>query len=214
MQPLSSAAATLPRELRPFLDLLNQVFEVEKKVAALTEPHSIGRNLNRMKNWFERELTLPASGGQTVTFSFTYRNPFGEAYNETRTDCDASIAGSSAENLFITEVIKPIVWLSVNGQPGNIVQQAVVVVEGKPAVPAATEGDTTNGSRQAEWTQPAPVESNDTAGEQSATPDGNNSDVPVAIVPENIAPTAPDASTSSETPDPAGDTDRSNVNLV
>ena len=144
MQPPASPApaATLPRELRPFLDLLNQVFEIEKKVAALTEPNSIGRNLNRMRSWFERELVF-ASGGQPVTYGFTYRNPLGEAYNETRTDCDASIAGGSAENLVITEVIKPIVWLSLNGQPGSIVQQAVVVVTGQDAAPpAATDTST------------------------------------------------------------------------
>ncbi len=134
MQPPATPApaATLPRELRPFLDLLNQVFEIEKKVAALTEPNSIGRNLNRMRSWFERELVF-TSGGQPTTFSFTYRNPLGEAYNETRTDCDASIAGGSAENLVITEVIKPIVWLSLNGQPSSIVQQAVVVVASQEA---------------------------------------------------------------------------------
>lgn len=138
MQPPATPApaATLPRELRPFLDLLNQVFEIEKKVAALTEPNSIGRNLNRMRNWFEREL-LAVSGGQPVMLSLTYRNPLGEPYNETRTDCDASIAGGSAENLVITEVIKPIVWLSLNGQPGSIVQQAVVVVTGQDAAPPA-----------------------------------------------------------------------------
>ena len=134
MQPPTTftPAATLPRELRPFLDLLNQVFEIEKKVAALTEPNSIGRNLNRMRNWFERELVF-TSGGQPTICSFTYRNPLGEAYNETRTDCDASIAGGNTENLVITEVIKPIVWLNLNGQPGSIVQQVVVVVASQDA---------------------------------------------------------------------------------
>ena len=85
-----------------------------------------------MKSWFE-QLTLPATGGQVVACGFSYRNPLGEAYNETRTDCDASIAGGSAENLVITEVIKPIVWLSLNGQPSSIVQQAVVVVASQEA---------------------------------------------------------------------------------
>lgn len=62
-------------------------------------------------------------------YSLTFHNPIGEPYNETRTDCDASIAGSGTEHLMITEVMKPIVWLSVGGAPKHIVQQAVVVVE-------------------------------------------------------------------------------------
>ena len=64
-----------------------------------------------------------------MVYSLTFHNPMGEHYNETRTDCDASIAGSGTERLMITEVMKPIVWLSVGGGPKHIVQQAVVVVE-------------------------------------------------------------------------------------
>ena len=117
-----------PRELRPFVDLLNQVFEVEKKAAALTETNSIHRNVRRMREWFEREL-IATSQGQPVTLSLTYSDPTGETYNETRTDCDASIAGNSSDNLIIKEVIKPIIWYSANGSPKTIIQQAVVVAE-------------------------------------------------------------------------------------
>lgn len=126
--------ATLPRELRPYLDLINQVFEIEKKATALTETHSIQRNIRNMRNWFERELVFKV-GDQLTTFSFTFHNPLGESYSETRTDCDASIAGSSTEDLVITEVIKPIVWLTIGGVGKNIVQQAVVVVESTQPVP-------------------------------------------------------------------------------
>ncbi|MEJ7665975.1 MAG: hypothetical protein WKG07_43875 [Hymenobacter sp.] len=126
MQPPATPvpAATLPRELRPFLDLLNQVFEIEKKVAALTESNSIGRNLNRMTKLaragvgsYERwaagyaQPHLPQPAGRSLQ-----RNPH-------RLRCQHR--GGSAENLVITEVIKPIVWLSLNRQPGSIVQQAV-----------------------------------------------------------------------------------------
>ena len=121
---------TLPRELRPYLDLLNQVFEIDKKTSALTESNSIQRNVRNMRTWFERDI-MSAQGqdGHQVVYSLTFHNPIGEPYNETRTDCDASIAGSSTERLVITEVMKPIVWLSVGGAPKHIVQQAVVVVE-------------------------------------------------------------------------------------
>ena len=121
---------TLPRELRPYLDLLNQVFEIEKKASALTESNSIQRNVRNMRTWFERDIVSTQDQyGQHMVYSLTFHNPIGEPYNETRTDCDASIAGSGTERLMITEVMKPIVWLSVGGGPKHIVQQAVVVVE-------------------------------------------------------------------------------------
>lgn len=118
----------LPRELRTYLDLLNQVFEIDKKANVLTENNSIQRNVRNMRAWFERDIPV-TQGGQPVLCSLTFHNPIGESYNETRTDCDASIAGSGTENLVIKEVMKPIVWLSVGGAPKHIVQQAVVVVE-------------------------------------------------------------------------------------
>jgi hypothetical protein len=124
------SAGTLPRELRPYLDLINQVFEIEKKSNALTEQHSIQRNVRNMRNWLEREIIWP-SAGQPITLSFTFHNPINEPYSETRTDCDASIAGSGTEDLIITEVIKPIVWLAIGSERKSIVQQAVVVVESK-----------------------------------------------------------------------------------
>lgn len=132
----SSVLPGPPRELRPFVDLVNQVFEIEKKVSALTESNSIHRNVRRMKEWFEHELPWPSSG-QPVVLNLTYSDPTGESYNETRTDCDASIAGAGSDNLVIKEVIKPIIWYSVNGGPKTIIQQAVVVVESQS--PAALE---------------------------------------------------------------------------
>ncbi|MBO0360867.1 hypothetical protein J0X19_23105 [Hymenobacter sp. BT186] len=117
-----------PREYRFLLDLVNQAFEIEKKAADLKESNSIQRNVNRLRNLFENEV--PGSFFQQNTgVSFTYHNPIGERYDDTRTDCDASIAGAGTENLWITEVIKPIVWLAIGGGPKALVQKAVVVAE-------------------------------------------------------------------------------------
>jgi len=100
-----------------FLYLINQVFDMERKVNKLSESNSLTRNLDRMKAKFmEMGLELV--------------NPLGEAYAETRTDCEANISGSSSDNLYITEVIKPIVRLR-NGGASVIVQKAVVIVESK-----------------------------------------------------------------------------------
>ena len=98
-----------------FLYLMNQLFEIEKKSNRLTESHTMGRNISRMKDKFS-ELGLEM------------HDPLGEAWNETRTDCEANIAGSSADNLVITEVIKPIIRLRQGGA-AIIVQKGVVIAE-------------------------------------------------------------------------------------
>jgi len=67
----------------------------------------------------------------TADCGLIYQNPLGEPYNETRTDLEASIAGSSADNLVITEVIKPIIRLRTNSGATTIVRKGVVVVESK-----------------------------------------------------------------------------------
>lgn len=95
------------------LKIINQVFEIEKKLAQKPEGESIRRNLDRIKEYF-------------LEMGYHIHNPQGEKYDETRTDCEASIAGDSTENLFIQEVIKPRVVLQQQGQ-GTIAQKAVVI---------------------------------------------------------------------------------------
>jgi hypothetical protein len=104
-----------------YIDLLDQVFEIEKKVDNLSESNSISRNVIRLKEMFEQ---LEPEGG------LFYHNPIGELYNETRTDIEANIAGNSADNLVITEVIKPIVRYRKGGIT-IIARKGIVVVESK-----------------------------------------------------------------------------------
>ncbi len=108
---------SFPSVPNEFIYLINQVFDMERKVAKLTESNSLARNLDRIKNKFQ-DLGLEMA------------NPLGESYDETRTDCEANIAGSSTDNLVITDVIKPIVRLR-QGDSSLIVQKAVVIVESK-----------------------------------------------------------------------------------
>jgi hypothetical protein len=91
------------------LRVINQVFEIEKKTAQQT---NIQRHIERIKD---------ALGDMGLVV----HNPQGEKYNETRTDCEASIAGAKLDNLSIVEVIKPIVHLQ-----GMIIQKGIVIVEG------------------------------------------------------------------------------------
>jgi hypothetical protein len=107
-----------------YLDILNQIFEIEKKAGQIQESNSIARNINRLREIFDNELPNPLGTG----IGLIYVNPLGEDYNETRTDCEANIAGVSTENLKITEVIKPIIYYRDGGRKG-IVQKGVVVVE-------------------------------------------------------------------------------------
>lgn len=106
-------------QLKQHLNIINQFFEIEKKLSS--GPAGLGsldRNFERIKRFFEE-------------MGYQIHNPAGEAYSETRTDCEASIAGDSVENLRIKEVIKPVVIFLQHGQP-SIVQKGVVIVESFP----------------------------------------------------------------------------------
>lgn len=100
-----------------WLVVVNQLFDLEKKIGRLSESHSMARNLDRIHNAFA-EMGLEVE------------NPLGQPYNETRTDCEASIAGTGTEGLVVTDVIKPIVRLRQGGG-SFIVQKAVVIVESR-----------------------------------------------------------------------------------
>jgi molecular chaperone GrpE (heat shock protein) len=100
-------------DVSSLLLVVNQLFELEKKSARMDEGKKLQRNLRRMREAIEK-------------MGLSYHNPIGERFDETRTDCEASIAGTETENLVITEVIKPIVHLHQDGflqllQPGIVV---------------------------------------------------------------------------------------------
>jgi hypothetical protein len=121
------------REMQPVLDILNQIFEIEKKVQKLKEENSINRNVRRLKAQFENGFRIIV-GQDVAEVSLTYHDPTGEPYDETRTDCDASIAGESADGLRIVEAIKPIIRLQQGGI-SIIVQRAVVIVRSDTPAP-------------------------------------------------------------------------------
>lgn len=97
------------------LKVINQVFELERKTSGKDEFNGLQRNLTRIKDAF-------------ADMGLHWASPLGEAYNDTRTDCEASIAGESSENLYISEVMKPIVWVKEGGL-SYIIQKAVVIAE-------------------------------------------------------------------------------------
>ena len=126
MQEIKKVTVKVPQA---YLDFMNQIFEIEKKSANLKEENSIQRNLNKMKGILEEEFFKGTS-----TIGLTYHNPLGESYSDTRTDCEATIAGTSVENLEIIEVIKPIIFYAYQENEKVIkviVQAAVVIVQSK-----------------------------------------------------------------------------------
>ena len=104
--------------------LLNHLCEIERKVGGLEDFNKISRNIERMKDAFRMELN-PAE----PDWELYYEDPMGQPYNETRNDLDANIAGDGTENLFVVDVIKPIIRYG-NSRRGisRIVQKGVVIV--------------------------------------------------------------------------------------
>jgi hypothetical protein len=97
-------------------EIINQIFEIEKKINGNDLEKSLNRNLRRMKSAVEG-------------MGYHLHNPIGEKYDMTRLDCEAMVSGNSANNLKIVEVIKPIIYFRGDGT-NSIVQKAVVVTEG------------------------------------------------------------------------------------
>ena len=123
MQEIKKVTVKVPQA---YLDLINQIFEIEKKAMNIKEDNSIQRNINKINGLLE--------DGFFKDVGLTYHNPLGESYTDTRTDCEATISGTSVENLGIIEVIKPIIFCSYKINENtikDIAQPAVVIVQSK-----------------------------------------------------------------------------------
>lgn len=120
---ISSGIALIcnPKKLHTMADqqwqkMANLVFEIDKKVLAKEANTSLQRIQDKMKRVLEEAGV------------FIY-DPTGEKYNETRTDVEANISGSSTSGLVITDVIKPILYTETEGRK-QLIQQGVVIVSG------------------------------------------------------------------------------------
>ena len=127
-------------QMKSVLNLLNEVFRIEKQLGRLEAENTIGRRVEKMRSIFEHDL-LNGPG-------LVYEDPTGETYDETRTDCEATITGESADNLVIVETLKPIIR-RVQGGESRIVQKGVVIVERQRA-PKDKNGDESTGSEPSE----------------------------------------------------------------
>ena len=100
--------------MKQIINIINQVFEIEKK-SGTNGASNIQRHLDRIKAEF-------------AELGYDYHNPLNEKWDETRTDCEANVAGSLKNKMLITEVIKPVVHQKTDGAK-KIIQKAIVVVE-------------------------------------------------------------------------------------
>lgn len=95
--------------------IINQVFEIHSKLQDQDKMEVFERNFNRLHSIFEED-------------GYTVLNPTGEQYNESRTDCEASITGKLSNKMKITKTLKPIIYKR-DGANNVLVQKAIVIVE-------------------------------------------------------------------------------------
>lgn len=107
---------------KPVFTVLNQVFELERRLSKLDDSEKFNRPIEKLKEAFDSDEAR-----------FVIENPINQKYDITRTDVEATITGAEHEGLEITEVLKPIIKLTSNGV-SRIVQKGVVIVSvAKPA---------------------------------------------------------------------------------
>ncbi len=95
---------------------MNQLFEMQAKINESGVAQNFERNFNRLFSLFEEE-------------GYIIQDPTGEAYAETRTDCEASISGRIGSKMKITRTIKPIIYQKKDGGSVQLLQKGVVIAE-------------------------------------------------------------------------------------
>ena len=97
------------------LQVLNNLCDIERKIALHGDPGNVKRNVERIKETFEDERVF-------------YEDPMGQSFTETRTDLTATITGEGADNLKVVEVIKPIIRVG-DKSFSRVVQKGIVIVQ-------------------------------------------------------------------------------------
>lgn len=98
---------------KEWIQIINQLFEIDKKTVLKDDLTSIYRNVERIYTVLEQ-------------MNIGIINPLGEHYADTRTDCEATILQGG--NMRIIEVIKPIIYY-VDGDSKYLIQKGIVIVK-------------------------------------------------------------------------------------
>lgn len=97
------------------IPILNQLFDMQTRMKETGTLSQFERNFNRLFNLFEEQ-------------GYILQDPTGEAYHETRTDCEVSISGRLGSKMKISRTIKPIIYLQKDGNL-RLLQKGVVIAE-------------------------------------------------------------------------------------
>jgi hypothetical protein len=95
--------------------IINQLFEMQSKIKEMNAAPNFERNFSRLFSLFEED-------------GYVIQDPTGEAYTESRTDCEASISGRIGSKLKITRTIKPVIYQKTS-EGISLAQKGVIIVE-------------------------------------------------------------------------------------
>ena len=110
---------TIPQWL---FKIMNNLYEIDRKLALHGDAGHAIRNVDKIKDAMHDIIFL--GDGDSEIF---YEDPMGQPFKETRTDLDATITGQSSENLFVVEVIKPIIRVGSKSF-SQVIQKGSVIV--------------------------------------------------------------------------------------
>jgi hypothetical protein len=105
------------------LKIMNNLYEIDRKLALHGDAGNTVRNVEKIKDAIGDFL------GDNE-FEIFYEDPMGQMFKETRTDLDATITGNSSEDLYVVEVIKPIIRIR-SPLVSQVIQKGTVVVASK-----------------------------------------------------------------------------------
>jgi hypothetical protein len=125
----------LQEALRNQLYVLNQVYALKRRLRQCQLPDGTIRPLERIEEHLAADLHLP--GVKSNRCGLVLVDPLGQPYDDRRTELDAEVIGAGDYPLFVVDVLKPIIRLTVEGKT-YVVQRGSVTV-----APQTAEGERT-----------------------------------------------------------------------
>lgn len=98
-----------------FIQLINQLTEIENKINQDNLMSKYERNFNRIHGLLEEE-------------GYIFKYPVGEKYRESSADYEANIVGKEGKDMTITQVIKPVIYKK-DPDKITLIQKGIIIVE-------------------------------------------------------------------------------------
>jgi len=102
------------------LKVMNNLYEIDRKLALHGDGGHVMRNVEKIKDALSDH----------ISYEIFYEDPMGQKFKETRSDLDVTITGNSSEDLYVVEVIKPIIRIA-SSDHRQVIQKGSVVVASK-----------------------------------------------------------------------------------